>query len=275
MNIIINGQVNSSIAASDRGLAYGDGLFETIACVDGHLQFFSQHMQRLNEGCQRLSLPLIPQQQWLHDIRQLNIEQPAAVIKLMLTRGSGGRGYKIPQDAKLTRIVSVHSWPHYAPTLRQEGARLIVCRTPVSINPALAGLKHLNRLDNVLARAEWEDGDILEGLMLDTQGHVIEGTMSNLFAIEDQCLYTPSLAQAGVAGVIRQQLIALSAKLGYDCKIVPLSVKHLNNMDELFICNSLLGVCPVRQLEDKHFKQWPITSILQQQLNMNEASLAV
>jgi len=275
MNIIINGQAQQSISASDRGLAYGDGLFETIACVDGRLQFFSEHLQRLNEGCQRLSLPLISEQQWLDDIRQLKIGRQPLVIKLLLTRGSGGRGYKMPLKAHTTRIVSLHEWPAYKPDLAQQGARLIVCKTPVSVNPALAGLKHLNRLDNVLARAEWQDDDILDGLMLDTQGHVVEGTMSNIFAIENNCIYTPLLEHAGVAGIIRQQVIQLAATLSYSCEQVPLSVAHLYKMDELFISNSLLGICPVRQLNETQFTHWPLTSILQQHLNMDGNSFGI
>ena len=275
MNIIINGQAQDTIAATDRGLTYGDGLFETIACVNGRLQFFAEHLQRFNEGCERLSLPLISEQQCLDDIRQLPTGQQPAVIKLMLTRGSGGRGYNMPVESHTTRIVSLHEWPAYAPELAQQGARLVVCKTPLSVNPALAGLKHLNRLDNVLARAEWNDADILEGLMLDTQGHVIEGTMSNIFAIENNCIYTPSLEQAGVAGIIRQQVMRLAEKLSYSCEQVPLSVAHLYNMDELFISNSLLGICPVRQLNDAHFTDWSITSTLQQHLNMDGHSLAI
>lgn len=273
--IIINGNPQQYIAASDRGLAYGDGLFETIACVNGRLQFFNEHLQRLNNGCQRLSIPLVSESQWLADIRQLAIGKKAAVIKLIITRGSGGRGYRMPQNIQSTRLVSLHEWPAYDTQLHERGARLMTCKTPISINPALAGLKHLNRLDNVLARAEWRDEDILDGLMLDVQGHVIEGTMSNVFAIEDNVLYTPLITQAGVEGVIRQQVMSLAKSLGYGCSQVLLSVAHLSKMDEVFITNSLLGICPVRQLDNVTFKHWPFTESLQQQLNMDGKSLAV
>ena len=273
--IIINGNPQQYIAASDRGLAYGDGLFETIACVNGRLQYFSQHMQRLQKGCERLLLPIITEQQWLDDIRQLAIGEQPMVIKLMLTRGSGGRGYNMPPAIQTTRIVSLHPWPDYSPQLKTQGGRLVVCKTPISTNPALGGLKHLNRLDNVLARAEWDDADIIDGLMLDAQGHVVEGTMSNIFAVDNNGIYTPPISQAGVEGVMRQQVILLAKKLAYSCEQVPLSIIHLMNMDEVFITNSLLGICPIRQLADTQFSHWPVIETLQKQLHMDGESFVI
>ncbi len=272
---IINGQPQQHLPVTDRSISYGDGLFETIACVDGRLQFWSAHLQRLHEGCLRLQLPLIDESLWLEDIRQLDIGDEPVVIKLIISRGSGGRGYKMPGDIQPTRIVSRYDWPSYSVELFNKGGCLKICHTPVSVNPALAGIKHLNRLDNVLARNEWNDENIIDGLMLDASGHVIEGTMSNLFAVEGERLYTPRLEQAGVAGVIRQQVMELAKKLGYECEQINLSVSHLLNMDELFITNSLLGICPIRRLQENAFNDWPLTRKLQQSLDMDGASLAI
>lgn len=256
-SFIINGRSEDNISPMDRGLHYGDGLFETIAYDSGNLLLWPQHLQRLHKGAERLGLSLISEQQWLDDIGQLSFEQPQAVVKLIQTRGVGGRGY-YAGSLSSTRIVARYDWPTY-PASNGQGVKVRFCQTPVSVNPALAGLKHLNRLDNVLARNEWDDPGIGEGLMLDDRGMVIEGTMSNIFGLKDEVLYTPCLKRAGVKGVVRHEILHLARQQGMDTRCMDISQPQLLAMDELFICNSIIGIWPIIELDTHQWAPGPVT----------------
>lgn len=261
-NILINGQAASQIDVRDRGFQYGDGVFETIACKNGQLEFWQAHMQRLADACERLNLPAVPAQQWLDDIAALQ-PQGEAVIKLILTRGVSGRGYAYSDsEQQPLRVCALYPWPDY-PQQNQQGINAIICKTPVSMNAALAGIKHLNRLDNVLARNEWRDAGIAEGLMLDHQQHVIEGTMSNVFCVLDDQLYTPSLERCGVRGVMREQIIQLAQSQGITLNEIEISQQNFLQMDEIFVSNSLIGIWPVSRIVDQPERQYT-TSMAQQ-----------
>jgi 4-amino-4-deoxychorismate lyase len=194
---MINGEIKELFPATDRGLHYGDGLFETIAVINGRPTLWQAHMERLQCGCELLGIPLPDLQQLHEEASSLCSSEERVVLKLMITRGSGGRGYRPPQDVLSQRILFRYPWPD-SPDL-SHGIQLRVCQTPLACNPALAGIKHLNRLEQVLARAEWDDPAIHEGLMCDLDGRVKEGTMSNLFWVEDSQLFTPDLSRCGVA----------------------------------------------------------------------------
>lgn len=274
--ILINGQPATKIEVTDRGFQYGDGLFETVAYKNGELQLWKQHLQRLLNGCQRLGLPLVAESVWRDDIDQLGLTGDA-VIKLTLSRGSSGRGYAYAEEDTSTRVTAVYPVPDY-PQSFQQGVVVRVCDTPVSINTALAGIKHLNRLDNVLARNEWSDSSIAEGLMLDHHQHVIEGTMSNVFCLLDDELYTPVLERSGVAGVMRGQVIELAEQSGITVNIIEISKQNFFNMDAVFLSNSLIGIWPVIKVIDgeviKEFTRSAVVDELQQKLEnylMNEA----
>lgn len=241
--ILINGVAQSSIEAVDRGLHYGDGLFETIAVTKGKPQLWQTHMDRLLEGCRRLEIPPPDLGQLRQEVDQLCCGEDKAVLKLIITRGSGGRGYRPPVPAHPNRLLFRYPWPEHA----DEKAGIVVrlCATPVSCNPALAGIKHLNRLEQVLARQEWDDDSVGEGLMSDGRGNVIEGTMSNLFAVRDGVLLTPDLGECGIAGVMRAQVLKLAEALSQPYQIIKLPAAELAQMDELFITNSIIGIRPV------------------------------
>lgn len=275
-NILINGQPASQIDVRDRGFQYGDGVFETIACKNGQLQFWQAHMQRLDEACERLNLPVITAQQWLDDIAAL---QPGgdAVIKLTLTRGMSGRGYAYSDsEQQPLRVCALYPWPDY-PQQNQQGIKAMICKTPISINAALAGIKHLNRLDNVLARNEWREPHIAEGLMLDHQQHVIEGTMSNVFCVLEDQLYTPALELCGVRGVMREQIIQLARSQGITLNEIDISLQNFLQMDEIFVSNSLIGIWPVTGIADKPERQYSTSMAqqLQQQLQQLDAHRAL
>ena len=267
---LINGQTADSIPITDRGLQYGDGLFETVAVFDGRLLCWNEHMARLEEGCRRLNIDLPERQQLTDEARQLAGDTGRGVLKLVLTRGSAGRGYAPPRDAVPNRILSLNPWPEYPAAHREQGVHVRVCETRLATNPALAGLKHLNRLEQVLARGEWDDPAIAEGLMLDQAGQVIEGTMSNVFVYRQGTVMTPDTGQCGVAGIIRGRILALAGELQLEAMIAPLDLNDVGSAEELFLCNSLIGIWPVSTLGEKRYTPGPITRLIQDKLIQND-----
>jgi 4-amino-4-deoxychorismate lyase len=257
--MLIDGRPGDAVPAADRGLQYGDGLFETIAVFSGRPCLWTAHLARLAEGCARLGIPLPDDELLAREAGQLCQGVERGVLKLLITRGTGGRGYRPPEAARPRRILSLHPWPDYPASAREQGVRVRWCDTPLGRNPALAGIKHCNRLEQVLARAEWRDPAIAEGLMCDTGGRVIAGTMSNLFVSRDGRLLTPVLDECGVAGVARGQLMAAAVELGMECRVVPLSRDQVNDADALLLSNSLIGVWPVAELDGCRLDpgRWP------------------
>jgi 4-amino-4-deoxychorismate lyase len=264
----VNGELTSVLAGNDRAIHYGDGLFETLALRNGKIELWSQHMARLQHGCQRLKLPVIDEALWLSDIKKL-VTSSDAVIKLLQTRGAAGRGYAYQHDIKSTRIVTISALPGYPAGWSRQGVRIRRCTTPVSVNTVLAGVKHLNRLDNVLARNEWQDVTIAEGLMCDADENVIEGTMSNVFAIKAGVLFTPNLRRAGVCGVMREQIIHIANRLGLSMQERDINIKELETMDEIFLSNSLIRIWPVIAIDGHNYTVGKITRLLQQHLQQD------
>jgi len=172
--------------------------------------------------------------------------------------------YRPPAPALPRRILSLHPWPDHPAHWPQQGVNVRLCDTPLGANPRLAGLKHLNRLEQVLARAEWDDPDIAEGLMLDAAGGLVEGTMSNLFLVQGGRLRTPALEQCGVAGVMRGHVLALAEQGGIACEVTALGLADLRSADELFVCNSVIGIWPVRRVQGMEFMPGSVTRRLQQ-----------
>jgi 4-amino-4-deoxychorismate lyase len=264
--ILINGVLKTHIEITDRGFQYGDGLFETIEVRDGQAAFLERHLERLKAGCQRLYIPFPGAELLGLEAAELSSMQSRAVLKIIVTRGSGGRGYRQPEAIQTTRVLSLHPYPDYPETYQEQGILACFCTTRLGLNPGLAGIKHLNRLEQVMARAEWNDPDIQEGLMLDVNDQVIEGTMTNLFYVKHNSLYTSVLDQSGVAGIMRNIIISVSAECG-----VPV-IEHLFTKDELlladevFVCNSIIGIWPVKQIATKNFSVGPMTKTLQIQL---------
>ncbi|MGH8657324.1 MAG: aminodeoxychorismate lyase [Gammaproteobacteria bacterium] len=244
--IIVNGTAVDSVSALDRGLQYGDGLFETLAILDGTPQHWDSHIERLERGCSRLYLPSPQRDGFLADAKRLCQGVKRGVLKIILTRGAGGRGYRPSSSGSPTRVVVGFPWPELPPQAATEGVTVRLCDTRLGLNPALAGIKHLNRLEQVLAQREWAEPDIAEGLMRDLEGNVIEGTMSNLFIVLDGRLMTPDLNRCGVAGIMRAFILGTAQELGIEVVIAPLGVADLQRATEAFLCNSLIGLWPLR-----------------------------
>ena len=274
MLTLVNGQGTGRLDVRDRGVQYGDGVFETIAMQHGVPLFWARHMQRLAAGCQALGLPLPEVQQLRDEVEAATGTAAQAVAKIILTRGAGARGYRPVSEATPTRIVQGLSWPAYPEDAVRSGVTVRWCTTRLARQPRLAGLKHLNRLEQILARAEWQD-DVAEGLMCDTESLVIEGTMSNLFIVSQGTLITPDLSQSGVAGVVRGALLDEAQRLGLPHVVQAVSPLMVEQAEELFLTNSLIGIWPVARLEARHYEvAGKITQTLQAALQRAPDRLA-
>lgn len=252
---LVNGSWTDTVPATDRGLAYGHGLFETMRLYRSSIPLWSQHIKRLSAGVDRLAIRLdLPLLQSYLDTFMADCPSDG-VIKIMLTAGVGGRGYQALASSKPNYILCWFPLPSSLTEWSPQGVSLTLCEHRLPSNPRLAGLKHLNRLDQVLARMEWQD-EYQEGLMVDQQGQVIEGTASNLFCLRDNQWLTPSLQECGVAGVMRQYLMeSLLPGMGLSVSEAVLEVDDLRVMDELFICNAVSGVWPVKAIAG--IGNWP------------------
>jgi len=267
-SVWINGEPCEHVNVANRGLLYGDGLFETVAVRNQTLQFFDWHLQRLIDGCKRLRIP-IDTQQFRNEILDFLAQQSFApyVLKLIVTRGEGGRGFHISGVGSATRIITAHPMPDYPANHAAKGVKVRLCETRLGKNPLLAGLKHLNRLEQVMARSEWNDEEFAEGLMADESGSVIEGTMSNLFWVVRGRLLTSNLENAGVAGVMRRVVMQrICPVLELQCEVSCVDVPELQLADEVFVTNSLIGVWPVIQFEGQKWDVGPITKKIQHKL---------
>ena len=249
---LVNGMAVGTVSALDRGFHYGDGLFETIVVNAGRPLCLSRHLKRLRTGCEQLGIPFPGEDVLERDVARLLDGRDLGVVKIIVTRGLGERGYRSPEKARPTRAAILYPPPDYPDSLLEEGVRLRLCRTRLSVNPLLAGLKHCNRLEQILARSEWSDPAIAEGLMLDTEGRVVEGTMSNVFLVRRGHLVTPALHRCGVAGVVRQivmeQAVSVTGELCREEDVLP---DLLDSAEELFLTNSVIGVWPVREIDGR------------------------
>ncbi|MHC8306827.1 aminodeoxychorismate lyase [Pseudomonas sp. PB3P13] len=262
MDCWVDGQPADALSLKDRGLAYGDGLFETIAVRNGKAVLLERHLERLHEGCRRLALNLD------HAAMATELVTYArtlsdGVLKLIVTRGDGLRGYAPDPSAQARRILQGNSPAAYPAANAEQGVRLFPCATRLSRQPLLAGLKHLNRLEQVIARAEWQDAEHAEGLMLDLAGRVIEGVFSNVFLVRDGVLITADLKRCGVAGVMRAELLFQAKSSGIPTQITDISLEHLQWADEVFVCNSVYGIWPVRAFAALSWPVGPVTRKLQ------------
>ncbi|WP_199054978.1 aminodeoxychorismate lyase [Aquitalea sp. ASV15] len=248
MAMLINGQPGEQISALDRGLAYGDGIYRTIEIRHGQPRLWAWQYRRLAADASRLRLPVPDAALLLDEIGQLADGVAQGVAKVVLTRGVGARGYAMPADCQPTRMVSVSAWAGYPPERARDGVNVRWCDTRLSCQPLLAGIKHLNRLENVLARSEWSDPDMHEGLLLDQRGLLIEATMSNVYLVQGQRILTPRLDQSGVQGMLRDWLFAQAPQLGYQLEEADFGPAQLWQAEQVFLSNSLIGLWPVATL---------------------------
>lgn len=260
--IWVDGVGASVVPADDRGLQYGDGLFETMRVLRRSVPLLDRHLARLAAGCVRLALPLPDPETLRAEITAACATHDDGVLKLVVTRGSGGRGYRAADAPRLRRVLSLHprqEWPAQTAT----GAiRARCCSTRLAIGGPLVGLKHLNRLEQVVARNEWQDAAIAEGLMRDAEGTFVAGTMTNLFVVRDGALLTPTLDRCGVAGIARALVLECAATLKVEVTEQRISSAMLAAADEILVCNSVVGVRPLCELDGRALPAAPVAARL-------------
>jgi len=256
----VNGEWVDSVNVRDRGLAYGDGLFETFLYCQESIPLLGYHLDRLRLGCTRLRIPL--DEHLLENalaafvLRLKQQEAPQAMVKLTVTRGCGGRGYIPPWPADTYSTLILQSQPVATSVVTNTGVTLQLCQTRIFPNPHLAGLKHLNRLEYVLAAQELPEDPNIQGLLLDSQGRLLECLHHNLFLIVDGRLKTPRLQDAGVHGIMRRLLMErLAPELGLNVVAEDLELTDLNSADEAFICNAVRGIWPVVASAERQWTQ--------------------
>ncbi|MGM0411972.1 MAG: aminodeoxychorismate lyase [Pseudomonadota bacterium] len=250
MNCLLDGAPADALPLDDRGVTYGDALFETFRVVAGRPEAWSDHLARLHEGAARLGLPLPDEAALAADAARLFADGGDGILRLWWSRGSGGRGYRPPEPATPRRMACRFP-PVSAPA---PAATVRLCTTRLARQPLLAGLKHANRLEQVLARSEWDDPAIHEGLVCDTEGQLVEAVQANLFWVREGILETPDLSESGVAGIIRKRVLALAGEAGLPTREVRQPPAVLAGASEAFLTNSALHVWPIALLEGH---AWP------------------
>ena len=264
--MLINGLPSQQIAADDRGFQYGDGLFETALLVNGRVRFIDDHCQRLFSGCTRLGIAPPDRATLLREIAQVTANVDRGVLKIIVTRGAGGRGYRPSSVMSSNRVVALHPF-NPAP---RGALRLRWCDIRLGRNARLAGIKHLNRLEQVLAQSEWREGEIDEGLMLDTEGEVVCATSANVFAVREGALVTPDLRFCGVQGVMRAQVIKAAAKLKLALSEEPLWPHDLEMASEVFITNAVRGIRSVASLDSLRWSETDVATRLATALALSD-----
>ena len=268
VSVLINGVAAGGISALDRGLHFGDGVFETIACLHGRPRFLSLHLERLAHGCRTLGFPPPAAEPLREEIGGLAGAQERSIVKLVVTRGPATvRGYAFSGREQATRVAIRYPWPVEDPALRQQGVSVRVAAMRLGENPALAGLKHCNRLEQILARGEPEAAAVTEALMLSRSGQLVSGTMTNVFLVDgppqSPRLRTPVVDLCGVAGVMRRVVLREAARAGIPVTQCALWPADLAAATEVFLTNARVGIWPVGRLEERTLTPGPVTRRLQ------------
>jgi 4-amino-4-deoxychorismate lyase len=255
---IINGGFDQGVSPFDRGLSYGDGVFRTLKIINGLPIDWPLHYQRLVSDCGAIGIVCPSAEVLMSDIQNLFSPTDHAVAKIIVTRGEGERGYAPPAVTMPTRIVFKSRLPDSIQKCHREGVRLFVCKTTLAYQPYLAGVKHLNRLENVIARAEWNDPAIFDGVMLDIEDNVVECTSANIFARYGKELHTPMIDKCGIAGVTRQKVINLAHQPLLKPIVKNIKLSELLEADEVIVCNSIYSALQVRAIANK---QWEMNEL--------------
>ncbi len=253
--VLINGAKQSKISIFNRNIQFGDGLFETCVVENKKILFWVNHFARLNRGCEQLKISKVDESVWLSDVKKaLSLYMyDRCVVKLILSRGESLRGYGFKDDIKPVRAVIVSELQK---TTLNNSFCLEYCQSGYDSNPKLAGIKHCNRLEQVLARAGLKSD---EGIMLDENHNVISVTQGNIYAILGNKLITPKLDKCGVEGTRRAVILDLAKFLGIKIKVDTLSVQVLGQADEVFISNSIIGIQSISQIGEIGLGESPIT----------------
>jgi 4-amino-4-deoxychorismate lyase len=268
MTVLVNGAPATEVSVFDRAVQFGEGVFETIACLNGRPRFLALHLERLEYGCERLGIQPPGQEEIAADLRGLVSGTERAIVKLLVTGGEAvARGYARSGSERATRITIRYPWPHDDPAQLHDGVMTRTLSIRLGENPRLAGLKHCNRLEQILARAEIaNDPQLAEGILFSSSGNLVSGTMTNVFLVRESVLLTPRIDQCGVAGVMRRVVLREARQLGIPTRECELRSENLQAADEVFLTNARIGIWPVRSVDDRVLTPGPITRHLQAML---------
>ncbi|EEX92787.1 4-amino-4-deoxychorismate lyase [Vibrio orientalis CIP 102891 = ATCC 33934] len=263
----LNGKPADSVSLSDRSFQYGDGCFTTMLTRGGCIQHWSRHIERMNACLDLLTIPRPDWHQVENWLQQAVKSDVKAGVKLHISRGEGGRGYSPTQVASPNVTISDFIYPPHYEQWVSRGLELGICRTRLGHNPLLAGHKHNNRLEQVLAKAELDKGGFADGIVLDICDNVVETTMANLFWVKDSSLFTPDLRNAGVNGVMRRVVLEQLGDLSLKASIGDFKLEDVLSADEVFVSNSVLGVAPITRIGSTSFDIGKITKRIQEMID--------
>jgi 4-amino-4-deoxychorismate lyase len=269
--MLVNGKQCDLISIRDRGLLYGDGVFRTLRVSGALVPQWPLHYQKLQHDCTVLGIACPEFSLLTAELAGLIQTHPGGVVKLIVTRGPGVRGYAPPFDPRPTHIWDIAALPDYPADWESHGIRARLCKMRLGNQPRLAGIKHLNRLENVLAAAESNAADIAEGLLMDEDENVIGGTRSNLFLVSRGKLVTPDLSRCGVAGVQRDRVIAWAARHDIALQVRDVGLDEVLHADELFLVNSVIGIWPIRELEQQCWSAFPFAARIRDSFDRQES----
>ena len=249
MNTIITTQSDTeTLPVTDRATQYGDGFFTTAKVANGIIEHFALHLARIKQCAERLNFEGLEIDAISNAMHANAKALGAGVLKVLISRGSGGRGYQAPSDPTYRVHVSNFEIPSHYSDLAVNGVVLHTLETRLGLNPLLAGLKTLNRLEQVLIKNEISAKGYEEGLVLNLNNEVIESSVANILLLKDNKLYTPCLKLSGIQGVYLSFL-----KTQHTIVETHLTLAACYEADALFCCNSLMGLVPVKQLDHHHF----------------------
>jgi len=268
--MLVNGKHGNLISIRDRGLLYGDGVFRTVRASAGQGLHWPKHYQKLRHDCTALGISCPDYALLTAELGELLKLYPVGVVKLIVTRGAGTRGYAPAADIEPTHCWDAFPVPDYPDDWPISGIKARICELRLCSQPHLAGIKHLNRLENVLAAAECSDTDIAEGLLMDAADNVIAGTRSNLFVVNQGKLITPALTCCGVAGMQRERVMAWAMKHKMPLQVRNISMEEVLKADELFLVNSIMVLWPLRELDKSRWTDFPIATKIRQGLDGND-----
>lgn len=264
---LVNGVQQDYIDIKSRGLAYGDGLFTTAKIQNGHVQYLTAHIQRLFSGCQKLGITPPNSEELTEQLSLIATKYKLAVLKVMITASSGGRGYARSQSNSHDLIISIHDFPNQYEELANTGIKLGLSVQKLGLNPMLAGLKHLNRLEQVLLRQELANRTEDDLLVTNILDEPIEATSANVFFYIDGKLCTPDVSQSGVNGIMRQVIL----KHYPQTMVKRYTLDELTHAQVMFVCNCVMGIVPVCNFNGRPLDMEPAISLRQVMLKEIDA----
>ena len=260
----VDGQEVDSISVDDRGLAYGDGCFTTALIINSEVVMIAQHLKRLEQQSQQLGLPKFDSSTLEKTIGKISSGIDIGIVKVIITCGSGGRGYSRLGAEQVKVIVSLHDYPKFYPQWQRHGISVGISEQKLGINPMLAGLKHLNRLEQVMLRVELDKRPEDDLLISDINDNVVECCSANVFWLKAGQWHTPTIATAGVAGLMRANILLKQPNIQQD----NYSLAQLDNIDAMFISNAILGIVPVKIFNGKKLDISLVESMQNQCVNL-------